>query len=321
MSLVTNKIFFYSFFTVDQNVSANSSSPCKDWEPYKDEKCFKIFENVGLHTYQNAQYVCNQQNSAKLVSIRSLEEQMFFSNLLFKTHKVVDNVWIEAKYSSNKFKWADDSDVSFTNWAEGSPSNTVDKACVQMIPDGSLMGKWVDKPCNKKNLVVCQKMQPWSISQLQNTLLNVRKEFKDYKDVSDKKLNNLQQNPVPIGFIYVQLPSQPEPKDLWPTVDWKEVTSDYAGLFFRVLGGGSATFEQIQEENSPRVSKVQNSNLVELNQVKEDSSLSLPTGVWSNKIWTGQAPGHGSNIFLRFSVSDGEVRPRNRAMRIWKRSK
>jgi hypothetical protein len=108
-----------------------------------------------------------------------------------------------SKFSSNKFKWNDDSDIIFSDWAEGSPKNKTDSGCVQMIPEGSSMGKWVDEPCNKNNKVVCQKMQTWPLSHLQKILLDVRKEFKDYIDVSDKKLNDLQQNPVPIGFIYV----------------------------------------------------------------------------------------------------------------------
>jgi len=102
-------------------------------------------------------------------------------------------------------------------------------------------------------------------------------------------------------------------------VEWKDVTSDYAGIFFRAEGGLSAGFSHIQEENSPRIVQVQ--NLQHPDQIKEEGLLSLSTGKWSNKIWTGQFAGHPDNIFLRFNVSDGEVRPRNMAMRIWKRIK
>ncbi len=94
------------------------------------------------------------------------KNKSFFSNFLFKTNNVVDTVWIGAKNNSNwaKFKWADDSDLSFTNWAEGSPSNITGNNCVQMVLEGSSKGKWVDEPCNKRNLVVCQRMQTWSLS-------------------------------------------------------------------------------------------------------------------------------------------------------------
>jgi len=32
---------------------------------------------------------------------------------------------------------------------------------------------------------------------------------------------------------------------------WKDVTSDYAGLFFRAEGGGSEAFGTLQNENFP----------------------------------------------------------------------
>ncbi len=124
-------------------------SPCGDWEPYKEEKCFKIFDKEGLQTYTDAEKTCHQQeSSSSLISIRSFEEQEFISNLLFKTHKVVDNIWIGAKYT-NKFKWTDDSDLVFTYWAEGSPKNKTDR-CIQLNSDENSVGKWSDVFCNKK---------------------------------------------------------------------------------------------------------------------------------------------------------------------------
>jgi hypothetical protein len=67
----------FPLFVLDKTIAADL--PCGDWEPYKDEKCFKIFDSVGLRTYEDAQKACHQQeNSSSLVSIRSLEEQEFF---------------------------------------------------------------------------------------------------------------------------------------------------------------------------------------------------------------------------------------------------
>jgi hypothetical protein len=99
-----------------------------------------------------------------------------------------------------------------------------------MMPEGSSKGKWVDEPCNKRNLLVCQRMQTWSLSHLQEVLLDIRK------------------NPVPIGYIHVQLPNQPEPSSLWPTVKWQHISSDYAGHFFRVEGGNAAPHGQSQPD-------------------------------------------------------------------------
>jgi hypothetical protein len=311
--------------TVTLGITMAADSPCGDWESYKDDKCFKIIDET-LRNYDDAEKTCNQQeNSATLVIIRSKDEQDFLSNLLFKTHKVIDNVWIGVKNTSNKFKWVDDSDLSFTNWAGGSPQNETGYDCVQMIPDISSMGKWINEPCGKKNLVVCQKMQNWSIPLLQKALLDARKFFTDslneekservnsFNDVK-KELDNLKQNPVPIGFIYVQLSGKPEPKNIWPMVGWSDVSSNYAGLFFRAVGEGSEAFGQTQGENSPRLIKADQGTS------SYSTSMDIQPGAWSQYIYTGDSTG-SNHRGLQFLVSSGEVRPRNQAIRIWERTK
>lgn len=71
-------------FTAGKTFAADSYLPCGDWEAYKDEKCFKTFDNVGLQNYEDAKNTCNQNEiGATLVSIRSLEEQNFLFNFLF----------------------------------------------------------------------------------------------------------------------------------------------------------------------------------------------------------------------------------------------
>lgn len=37
---------------------------------------------------------------------------------------------------------------------------------------------------------------------------------------------------------------------------WKEISSDYEGVFFRVAGGDAAPFGQVQEENAPRLETI-----------------------------------------------------------------
>ena len=74
-----------------------ASSPCGDWDPYKDEKCVKIFHD--MLTYEDAVKACHLADAeANLLSIRSTEEQEFAENLLFKVHKVVNPLWLEAKF-------------------------------------------------------------------------------------------------------------------------------------------------------------------------------------------------------------------------------
>jgi hypothetical protein len=52
-------------------------SPCGDWEPYKEDKCFKIIEKAGLQSYEDAEKTCHQQensSSSSLISIRFKDE-------------------------------------------------------------------------------------------------------------------------------------------------------------------------------------------------------------------------------------------------------
>ncbi len=229
-----------------------------------------------------------------MISIRFQEEQEFLSNF-FETNKIVDNVWIGVKYISNKYKWTDDSDLVFTNWAEGSPKNKIDH-CVQLQTDETAFGKWSDVLCNKKNLVVCQKLQTWSLSHLQKLLLNTIK------------------NPFPIGFTYVQLPNEKSPTEVWPWMIWKDITSVYAGLFFRAEGVDSAPFGEKQNENCPRFTAVSS----QYGYDSFDQRNELVAGEKSKKIYTGGDT--GTQISLIFEMSGGEVRPRNMAIRVWKRT-
>ena len=118
-------------------------------------------------------------------------------------------------------------------------------------------------------------------------------------------------------YIYTQLPNQPEPKALWSTVLWKEVTSEYAGLFFRAEGSGSASFGELQNANVPSSY---------INSVSSGGSnsghrqIKLPSEGWSNFVYSGSNT-DSNDVNLRFHVSQNtvEVRPINKAVRIWKR--
>jgi hypothetical protein len=50
----------------------------------------------------------------------------------------------------NNISWIDDSNIDYSIWLDGSPSNKSDHYCMQVLPDSKLPGKWVDEPCNKK---------------------------------------------------------------------------------------------------------------------------------------------------------------------------
>jgi len=148
-----------------------------------------------------------------------------------------------------QFKWDDGSEFVYSNWATGSPKNLADY-CVQMHSEVVYLGKWIDEPCSKKNLVVCQKNQIWTIARLQEIVQEMRITY----------VNRLvaleQRGAIPIGFTYVQLSHEKALSEIWPTMVWNDVSTAYAGVFFRVEGGTSAHFGEVQTEAAPRLTSV-----------------------------------------------------------------
>lgn len=70
-------------------------------------------------------------------------------------------------------------------------------------------------------------------------------------------LNKLASNVVvnlPIGFIYFQLRGQATPDQLFGSSGkWQDISSEYAGEFFRAVGGNSANFGQKQNQGLPNI--------------------------------------------------------------------
>jgi len=106
-----------------------------------------------------------------LLVIHSKDEQDFISEYLFKTHKLVENVWIGLRNRNGHFEWIDNSTNQYTNWRSGNPTNKLDFNCVQLELNSL---QWTEEPCNKKGLVVCQKLP-------QMTLLDVLKQVLELK--------------------------------------------------------------------------------------------------------------------------------------------
>ena len=45
-------------------------------------------------------------------------------------------------------------------------------------------------------------------------------------------------------------PDSQSPHILWPQTEWNNISRNYSGLFFRAEGGGAASFDQIQSEQT-----------------------------------------------------------------------
>ena len=136
------------------------------------------------------------------------------------------------------------------------------------------------------------------------------------------RLRSIEKAIIPIGFLYTQLPNQSSPQQLWPSLQWTEVTQQYAGLFFRAEGSGSLPFGQTQPSNQSWISNIWTwSN----NADNENGGYPLDIGLKEGE-WTKLYPGSKFQYrpmfyYLKFYTTSAEVRPKNTAIKIWKRVK
>ncbi len=174
------------------SLTDNETSPCDDWHQYKDEKCFLILDNNMLFTFEEAKELCKTEaEGSSLIVIHSMEELEFLSEYLFESQGIANEVWIGLKKFNDKYKWVDDSPLEFNNWAKGSPSYRQDNNCVQMFPRANRLGEWVDKPCSRKNIAVCQRLQVLTLASIQRALLEAKRQFNDNKQIIGYTLRQL----------------------------------------------------------------------------------------------------------------------------------
>jgi hypothetical protein len=93
------------------------------------------------------------------------------------------NFWIGAKRrpeNVNEFVSNYGSVIDYDNFGEGFPTLETRRGCVMMeselskqfsnisdLDQRAVNGEWRDMTCNMPNLVLCQKLQSWSLPQLQ----------------------------------------------------------------------------------------------------------------------------------------------------------
>ena len=98
---------------------------------------------------------------------------------------------------------------------------------------------------------------------------------------------------------------------------WKDVTAYYAGVFFRAGGGEAAAFGTVQQDNSRFVNVIKKTyNSADKYTITSDN-ITIPLRGSSRWIFTGGD--RGSNIYFKFESFYGEVRPKNMAVKIWRR--
>lgn len=330
--------------------------PCGSdkWTTYKDESCLIVVglgEDEGFMSKEEADIACNTMSGEdkavpRLVRIKTKEKQKYLQDFLYD-FDVADNIWLGLNVGSDgAFRWNDGAKLYFTNWPKD--GGTVDnQRCVQMENgEGSgSEGLWIRTNCQKRNAVVCEKSQTWSTSNLVDAILNLRLELEEQQSKGkqdlatlkeelerriaaleqepkglngaiEDELKQLKKNPVPIGFVYLQLPYQSEPKSIWPDCVWTDVSQSYAGDFIRVVGGSSNNFGDEQESSAPRLEQVE----CVKDAVNKWMSSSVPSdGTWSEAVSMGWRTSGDNWRGLRFRMSAAEVRPKNQAIKVWQR--
>ena len=268
-----------------------------------------------MQSFENAVKTCAAIDGSKLLTINHSEEQAFIADLLFTKLHLANSVWLGAKISSQQsFHWENGKKVTFTNWAPENPKNHSTESCVQIHSEEELQGQWSNEPCTKLNRIVCEKGQTWSLQTMQEIILKII------------------ENPIPIGFIYVQLPQEKAPQEIWPSLVFTDISSAYDSAFFRVVGNkGAAAFGTEQQQQSPAIDEIkyedcqQNpTNLCATNKFNSTGDDKLKPG-WSQNIVSANGfntAGAPSRFLatLKFHTTTGEVRPRNFAIKVWKRT-
>ena len=259
--------------------------------------------------------------TSSLLTVYDQEEQHFLNKMLVEFSNISINTWIGMKFNGYEYDWVDGTDTNFTNWSEYAVKDG-NEPCVQMSLISGMLGKWTDISCKKPALVVCQKRQEINFNSLKDVIKNLTKVLEKQKIEHDKKHKALQDemktfkaSSLPIGFLYSQLPNQSSPLELWPNTNWIEVTQQYAGLFFRAEGGGSETFGQTQQANQSWISSIYSWGYSRLRTdgIQRDGVVELDQGKWHSCY-----PAYGL-YKIGFYTTKAEVRPKNTAIKIWKR--
>jgi hypothetical protein len=123
-----------------------------------------------------------------------------------------------------------------------------------------------------------------------------------------------------VGFIYVQLPNEGSPSDRGWYGTWTNISSNYAGDFFRVEGGAASAFESGEQldqlqghyhrarfETTTRQSGGSGT--------RQFSASNYHNGTFVDTVQEAQSDGTNGTPRL-----GSETRPVNQTIRVWKRT-
>ena len=145
---------------------------------------------------------------------------------------------------------------------------------------------------------------------------NGKVEFDNYEEIVKFGNDELGKFVMPQGFIYTQLDENDHPVKFWPNNKWMDISEQYSGLFFRVIGGQSRAFDRNQEQSYPGLEI--ESSISSYTKINSKINITIMHGQWSDYLRTGGTYPNKKRIGLSFHVTNDEVRPKNTAIRIWK---
>lgn len=91
---------------------------------------------------------------------RSYENAFIFSQLKGKTAKMF--IGLNDLQYERRFRWSDQSEVTFTNWYTRQPDNNrYREDCTEIWPYSLHKGKWNDVECRLEQGYICQKGEQW----------------------------------------------------------------------------------------------------------------------------------------------------------------
>lgn len=146
----------------------------------------------------------------------------------------------------------------------------------------------------------------------------------------DSKWNRVNNAPA-IGHVYIQFRKQSAPADLYPGTTWTNISSTYAGRFFRAEGGSAAAFGSTQAGGLPNITggiefSVWQGTL--LSASCSGAFVGDNYGMICYPDGGGDTDGGSKNRRANLNASrssslygsSSEVRPVNETFRIWKRT-
>ncbi|XP_062266566.1 lactose-binding lectin l-2-like [Platichthys flesus] len=118
-----------------------------------NNRCYKYVST--WMNWADAELYCVSQG-ANLVSIHSLDEQNFITNLIKNFDHAEGHTWIGLSdiHKEGSWMWSDGCAVNFTFWFPGEPNNNQGREHCGHNNSGTDK-KWNDKPCNDPIPSVC----------------------------------------------------------------------------------------------------------------------------------------------------------------------